>query len=85
MVTGLRFVYEISNIRSIALPCIQDSVYSGNLDNGKLLIWGSAKQLIIYDMLNESYKKVNALTRCGKIGTQRAMEYVICGEFDVTV
>ncbi|XP_076902646.1 F-box/kelch-repeat protein At3g06240-like [Bidens hawaiensis] len=46
------------------------------LDDGKLLILKSSKQLIIYDMFEDSYKEVNTLMSFGLVGRLQAVEYV---------
>lgn len=46
------------------------------LDDGKLLILKSSKQLIVYDMFKDSYKEVNVLTSFGLDEGLQAVEYV---------
>ncbi|KAM0055456.1 putative F-box domain, galactose oxidase/kelch, beta-propeller, F-box associated interaction [Helianthus debilis subsp. tardiflorus] len=46
------------------------------LDDGKLLMSKSSKEFIIYDMFEDSYKEVNALTSVVRAGRLQCVEYV---------
>ncbi|XP_022013974.1 F-box/kelch-repeat protein At3g06240-like [Helianthus annuus] len=46
------------------------------LDDGKLLMSKSSKEFIIYDMFEDSYEEVNALTSVVRAGRLHCVEYV---------
>ncbi|XP_076912058.1 F-box/kelch-repeat protein At3g06240-like [Bidens hawaiensis] len=65
---GSLFTFEINHSFSFGALCI--------LDDGKLLRGMSAKELVIHDMVKDSYKEVNSLTGFGHKGKLQSVEYV---------